>query len=85
MEEDNQMLKEIGSLTGFGRDPNSSIYMALRDQELNQLEIRSIPNSRGGEIASSQGKRSIKHEKLGKSMTRFYLLLKYYMIFLLTL
>lgn len=47
---DSKRLKEIGSLTGFNRDPNSSLYFALRDQEVNQAEIRSIPNSRGGDM-----------------------------------
>lgn len=65
---DSKRLKEIGSLTGFNRDQNSSIYFGLRDQELNQLEVRSIPNSRGIDMGSStQDKRSVNDDKYGPS------------------
>jgi hypothetical protein len=67
MEGDTQKLKEIGSFTGLNRDPKNSIYFALRDQELDQLDIRNIHNSRGDELSSSHGQRSVKPEKNDKS------------------
>lgn len=60
---DSKRLKEIGSLTGFNRDPNNSIYFGLREQDSSHFDVRSIPNSRGGESNSSQGQRTVTRDK----------------------
>lgn len=66
---DAKQIKEIGSLAGLNKDPNSYAYLGLREQESNNIEVRSIPYSREDEISNSQQqKRSINKERFDSNI-----------------